>query len=338
MKLRGLELMRGIAALSVAMAHSDSAIGNIAALGLGRWHSWELPGSPGVEFFFVLSGFVMGLMHAGEIGPGGRPLAFLWRRACRIYPLYLFLLLFPLWRYWGAPIVTAPHIAAWASLLPIRTDNLIVVAWTLRQELVFYAVFALCLLPRIGRAVLLAWIVATVGWCLLGWQADLPRLMGIVVNHLLSPFNFEFCAGLLAAVLFRRIRGDTSLALVLVLAGVATIGWRMGLDGWGVDYGPAAARLVYGAGYASVLLGLSMLERSGTVPFRGRWGRFAVAAGAVSYPLYLCHLLVIDVLADRLVAAGLAPWLGANAVFALFLGISVLVATGLAYLVDRPIQ
>ncbi|MBV8915060.1 MAG: hypothetical protein JOZ05_18720, partial [Acetobacteraceae bacterium] len=173
---------------------------------------------------------------------------------------------------------------------------------------------------------------------LLGWQADLPRLMGIVVNHLLSPFNFEFCAGLLAAVLFRRITGGASLALVLVVAGVATIGWRMGLDGWGVDYGPAAARLVYGAGYASVLLGLSMLERSGTVPFRGRWGRFAVAAGAVSYPLYLCHLLVIDALADRLVAAGVAPWLGADAVFALFLSISVLVATGLAYLVDRPIQ
>src|SRR3954449_2941789 len=140
--------MRGLAALSVAIAHSDSSIGNDPVLHLPRWHQFEMPGSSGVEFFFVLSGFVMALMHAGEIGPGGRPLVFLWRRACRIYPAYLVVLGIQLWRFWGAPSLTPDAIWSWVALAPTRTDNLIVVAWTLRQEVVFYLLFALCLLPR----------------------------------------------------------------------------------------------------------------------------------------------------------------------------------------------
>lgn len=330
--------MRGLAAFSVAMAHSDGAIGNLAELGLGRWHTWEIPGSPGVEFFFVLSGFVMALMHAGEIGPGGKPLTFLWRRACRIYPIYLILFLDPIWRFWGAPVVTVPHILAWLSLLPIRTDNLIVVAWTLRQEVVFYAVLAVCLLPRIGPFVLAAWVGATALWTLTGLHVDVPGLAGVVVNHVLNPFNFEFCAGLLAGAVFRRVRGGVAVGGALAAAGLAVIAWRMSIDGWGLHYGPHYARLVYGAGYAAVLLGLSVLERAGALSFRGWWGRLAVAAGAVSYPLYLCHLLVIDFVADRLVEAGLPGRLGAGGVFAAFVLSSVLVGAALAYLVDRPIQ
>jgi peptidoglycan/LPS O-acetylase OafA/YrhL len=330
--------MRGLAALSVAVAHADSSIGNSPALHLARWHQFEMPGSAGVEFFFVLSGFVMALMHAGEIGRGGRPLAFLWRRICRIYPAYLAVLGIQLWRFWGAPSLTADAIVSWVTLAPTRTDNLIVVAWTLRQEAVFYLLFALCLLPRVGRVVLAAWVAATAGWWFLGLGVPVSGVGGVVLLHALSPFDFEFFAGLLAGALFRLLPARAWIGWVAFVAGVGIVAARMSADGWGVDYGPAHARVVYGAGYGGVLLGIAVLERAGTFAFRGWRGRLAEAAGAVSYPLYLIHLLVIGWITDALAAAGLVPSIGADACFVLFLTGSVLVSFPFAYGLDRPVR
>jgi len=338
LKLRGLELLRGLAALSVAIAHSDSSIGNNPALHFGRWHPYEMPGTPGVEFFFVLSGFVMALMHAGEIGRGARVGRFLWRRVCRIYPLYWIMLALMVRQFWGAPAVNAGSLLGWASLLPIRTDNLIVVAWTLRQEVTYYLLFALCLLPVVGWAVLATWVVGLLLWLFAGWAVFVPGVTGIVVSHVMSPFNVEFLAGLSAGALFRRIPGQRGPAACILAAGLIIVAWRMSQDGWGAEYGPDSARLVYGLGYGGVILGLAMLERSGALPFRGRAGRIAAAAGVVSYPLYLSHLLTIDWMAKHLAAAGLAGRLGADACFALFLIASVLVGAALAYGLDRPIQ
>ena len=241
--------MRGLAALSVAIAHSDSSIGNNAVLHFARWHRFEMPGTPGVEFFFVLSGFVMALMHAGEIGRGGHIGRFLWRRVCRIYPIYLIALGYLAWQFWGAPSVSLHALIAWASLLPIRSDNLIVVAWTLRQEVTFYLVFALCLLPRIG------WVgprrveAGTVGVGLLGWSAAVPGVSGLVTNAVFNPFTFEFFAGLAGGRTLPPRAGETRSSVRPRRRRVgAAHRPHVAVDGWGEEYGPVHARIVYGAG------------------------------------------------------------------------------------------
>jgi peptidoglycan/LPS O-acetylase OafA/YrhL len=291
----------------------------------------------GVEFFFVLSGFVMGLMHGGEIGPGGRPLAFFWRRACRIYPIYLIVLASQVWRYSGSPMVSLENVLAWASLLPIRADNLVVVAWTLRQEVVFYVLFALCLLPRVGAFVLGGWVVSTLLCWFGGISVTAPGWIGIALGHAVSAFNFEFFAGLLAAFLFRRAPRAHRAAALMIFAGAVLVTWRMWSDGWGA-YGPPASRLAYGLGYGAILLGCSLLERGGAVAFRSWPGRVAVAAGAISYPLYLCHVPVIGWVSDRLVASGAASRLGSDVVFALFATASLAAAAVLTFAFDQPIQ
>ena len=338
MKLRGLEAMRGLAALSVAIAHSDSSIGSNPALHFARWHAYEMPGTPGVEFFFVLSGFVMALMHAGEIGRGGRVGVFLWRRICRIYPIYFIALAIMAWRFWGAPSITASNLLEWGSLLPIRTDNLIVVAWTLRQEVTFYLIFALCLLPRVGWVVLAGWVIGTAGVWLLGWSLALQGTIAVLAGHVLNPFNFEFFAGLLAGALFRRLPARSFPAAAVLGAAAALLGMRLRQDGWGAEYGPTEARLTYGLAYGGILLGLAMLERSGALRFHGWAGRVAAAAGVVSYPLYLSHLMTIGWVADSLAAQGLPARLGPDLCFVLFLTASVLGGIVLAYGLDRPIQ
>jgi len=337
LKLRVLEWLRGAAALSVAMAHADAMIGGNPALSFPRWHDWSFPGTAGVEFFFVLSGFVMGVAHGAQLWRGGSVPSFLWRRCRRIYPLFWVMLAVPVYRFWGAPSVTPGSIAAWASLLPVRTDNLLVVAWTLRQEMTFYLMLALCLLPRIGPLVLASWVLATVThWFIL--PLPVPAGLAVPVSHVLSLFNFEFFAGLAAGLLFRRVPLGAGLGGGLLAAGVALVAWRMAQDGWGAEYGPVSARPLYGLGYAAVLLGAATLERRDVLRFGPVGTRLALAAGALSYPLYLSHLLTLDAVAEVIGPAGLAARLGPGMTFALLLAGAVLGAALVAVLIDRPLQ
>ena len=330
--------MRGLAALSVVLAHSDASIGGNHDLPFSRWHGFSLPGTAGVEFFFVLSGFVMAASHGGEIGQGGDAGRFLWKRFCRIYPLYWLVLAIPLYRFWGAPVVTPEAVVAWFSLLPVRFDNLVVVAWTLRQEVTFYLLFALCLLPRAGRAVLAAWIGGTLAWWL--WRPALPFGGGAatVVAHVFNPFNFEFFAGLLAGWLLPRATIPPWAACALLPLALLAILWRMSLDGWGAAYGPAAAQVVYGAGYAAIILALASLERDGVLRFQPRAARLALAAGAVSYPLYLTHLTTLDAVAGIIGPLGLAARIGPDATFALLVAAAAAMAWLVTAFIDQPIQ
>jgi exopolysaccharide production protein ExoZ len=340
-KIRSVECLRGLAALSVAVAHADAAIGNSPYFTFGRWHSFAMPGTVGVEFFFVLSGFVMALVHGREIGPGGHVGRFLWKRVCRIYPVFWVVLTLPIIRFWGAPSITVQNVAEWASLLPIRTDNLVVVAWTLRQEVTFYLMLALCLLPRIGRAVLGAWIAATVAWWYLLPRLGVTPALGLAtvpVNHVLSLFNMEFFAGLLAGWLLPRWTRRRGTGWPLLLGGLAVLAWRMAQDGWGAEYGPVTARPVYGLAYGLVILGAAMLERDGALRFGRRGARAAAWAGALSYPLYLVHLFAFDWVARPLGESGAAARIGPDATFALLLLAGLAAATVLTVGVDQPLQ
>ena len=336
MKIRGIELLRGLAALSVAVAHSDSLIGGNADLPFGRWHSFAMPGTAGVEFFFVLSGFVMALAHRQDLARGGNVGAFLWKRFCRIYPLYWVVLAFPLYRFWGAPLLSADAIVAWMSLLPVRTDNLLVVAWTLRQEVTFYLVLAICLVPVVGRFVLFAWVAATVCWW---FVLPAPPWAGhVVAGHVFSIFNFEFFAGLLAGWVLPRWTGRAALGWALLAGGIGVLGWRMSLDGWGNEYGPTLARPVYGGAYAAVILACAVLERQGAIRFGRRAAWCAAWAGALSYPLYLSHLITLDAVAGWIGPSGIAGAIGADATFGVLLVSAVVGAVVLAVVVDRPLQ
>lgn len=76
-----LDGMRGIAAILVAVLHARALLGPVSGLGLTYL---------AVDFFFCLSGFVLGATYrsrlaAGTIGPG----EFMLRRAIRLYPMIL---------------------------------------------------------------------------------------------------------------------------------------------------------------------------------------------------------------------------------------------------------
>src|SRR5271166_6887268 len=83
-KLLPLELCRGLAALLVACLHAGASIDKYYGYDIGVVHNF----GAGVDFFFVLSGFVITYAHWRDIGRPERVKTYYIKRFLRIYPPY----------------------------------------------------------------------------------------------------------------------------------------------------------------------------------------------------------------------------------------------------------
>jgi len=145
-----LDGMRGIAAMVVVVDHVPSA--TLGTLLPGRYLA--------VDFFFVLSGFVLSHVYGGRLAKGMPPLSFFLARIIRLYPLYLlatllgavmsFLYITKGWSI-GTPDKVAPALLFNLAFLPcppaFTPDPRIPFpfvgpAWSLFFELVVNAVYA----------------------------------------------------------------------------------------------------------------------------------------------------------------------------------------------------
>jgi peptidoglycan/LPS O-acetylase OafA/YrhL len=339
-KLGSLELGRFIAATLVVLSHVAPTVNNYAASPSQKILPHFDVGPLGVAYFFVLSGFVMASNHAKDFGQVGAMPRFLWRRACRIFPMFWLAMLIPIYYEFSAlkPEATAQLL----SLVPLDTGEFLPPAWTLRYEVAFYLVFSLCLLPYIGRKLLALWMV-TVLWT---WSPCgvlrhvLPAPPGVLTYLANSPadhfFNFDefyFFAGILAGLAFVRFTIPPRIAGLLV--GVSAIGFLAGLKhiGWGSQYGSPDMIIAMGLVTGGLMLSLAQLEQSQTLTI----GPFAQTLGAISYPLYILHWSLFWLAAFtlphlKLQTAGLVALFVAGT-----LGIFV-VATAATFWFDQPVQ
>ena len=83
-----------MAALLVACVHCTLMLGGPAFGGRLPLFGLFRFGHAGVDFFFVLSGFIIYYIHQGEIGQQRFLPAYLYKRFARIYPTYWIVLLF----------------------------------------------------------------------------------------------------------------------------------------------------------------------------------------------------------------------------------------------------
>ena len=323
-RLGSLELGRLIAASLVVISHLVSLD--------------AAPGPLGVQYFFVLSGFVMISAHHGDFGRWRGPLTFWWRRVCRIYPLYWLMLLPVMFYYYHG---LAPAGTNWAlfSLTPRVVNDLIPPAWTLRFEVAFYIMFGLCLLPHVGRVILAGWVLSVL-WLLVPipvfrffhihrYNIMFLRAVGLN-NHFISVFELYFFAGLLGGWLLLKSRPSIILALAGLLIGGALMFIKLKVTQWGYVYPRPLDLAVLSLGYAGVMFGFAMLERCGIF----RLGKWAAWAGAISYPLYISHSLPL-LAADKLLPAPLRANILVEGVLLLLI---YAVAIWLAFNVDRPLQ
>lgn len=314
-RLEGVQVARALAAMLVVCVHAID-LAKFRHLRHGDPLGWLSGGAiysdfgaSGVDFFFVISGFVMTmvLMQPVERQPG----RFLDDRFIRIMPLYWLMSLLCLTEFnWLGRPWELENLAMSVSLWPILdpgkfSQPILFVGWTLAFEFAFYV----SLLPwlrvehsrRLTGAALMTAVLAGVG-LLLAPRLDLAALF-------LNPIWFEFLAGILLFGLWRR---GLPCQVGLAAGGVGLIALAVGFAVRVVpdvkhfavfDEGAGAGRaLFWGVPYALVLAGLLSLGGKGSRPF---W-RGLCKVGDASYSLYLVHPMALLLIEYRL-PPGLLP-------------------------------
>ncbi len=326
-RLEALTTLRFFAALHVVIFHLQVQ----GILTGGPWWYRNLAGIGyvGVDFFFVLSGFILVYTYGG---PALEPRRFWQARFARIYPAYLVSLLAagPFFYYaikaqdvpffaWsqqhlaGACILTLTLLQSWNPQAALTWNP---VCWSLSVEAFFYSVFPL--LARWTRTISRRRLVAWIGACsAISFSISLFYVVihpdGLAkVNsgettlfwrNVLS-FNPlirlpEFAAGMLTARLFLASKADRRFASALFFGGLAGLAAVV----------LCAARIpssllspgLFMPMYAAMIYGLAL---------RPRWAKLLEARGLVllgeaSYSLYLLHSIVLSSVFD---AASFLPF------------------------------
>lgn len=302
-----LEAMRGMAACWVLLHHAAQAARDFAGP-LPTWAKLLHNGYLGVDFFFVLSGFIIAT-SSQQLMTSGRG----WRdyasaRMVRIYVPYLpigvaMLSLYALFPGVSQGTRTDIGLLTSLTLLPSSAPPALSVAWTLVHEVLFYALFSLFFVSRRALVALLAvWAAAIVAvWAT---KTELSR----AATYLLSPLNLCFILGVLLAWSPRRqVSGVLGVSLGCV--GSVLVGSQA--------LSAEPSRLLVAVGFGAMLMAGCSTWASRVSP-----GRVLLALGAASYSIYLVHNPVISVLARLHVRV--------PAVLLLLVGLGSLVA-GLAY-------
>lgn len=362
-RYEALDALRGVAALMVVLFHCEI---------LSHLNDWTLVrrGEAFVDFFFVLSGFVIARAYAGRLGSGTDLCRFALLRVGRVWPLHAVMLaLFiaveivkafvPAFGAGGDPAFSGANAPSFilSNLLLVQAFGLDgalswnTPAWSISAEIAAYAVFAFFVYLGGRRWPLFMAATLAVALFVLALDAE-----GMATTARLGAARaiFGFAAGALLAGATRGDRkagaepGNFVLAtiaelaaatLVVLLAFVPEGDWRTFLAPAGFVIAVHVFAREGGA--------LSALLR--TRPF--------VALGGLSYGVYMVHMFInlrllnVASLADKAFAAGwrlpagegpaFAPkldfggaWAGDLATLALIAFVVVLAALAKRYIED----
>ncbi len=282
-RIDSLQMIRGFAAIAVILHHETQIL--TAKLDYTWLNELFLPGSLGVDIFFVLSGFI--ILHTSKFGQE-TTLQFLKKRAFRIYPIYIFFTVFMI-----AMAVVAPseqsgyrleisNIIGSLLLLP-QKKYIVHVAWTLSYEVIFYIVFSLTYFksPKYMHAFFVIWGVVILGFEFSNFETD-----SLILNTLLSPLIIEFYFGCLVAFLYKKIPYFKYGALAFWAGLVLLIAMPVLKEGPIADHIDRMSLL----GIPSALLVLGSLYLKSTIP------SLLVFFGDASYSIYLVHYTVLGFL------------------------------------------
>lgn len=225
----GLHYLRALATVLVVVNHSIDTASFPKYFGEGLLTSFFKGGAGEIDFFFIMSGLIM--VSAATDYRTGQPRMsageFLKRRMERIVPMLWFaVILFNIVFFIGFGRIDLMASLRALTFWPVGPVAPFV-AWTIRYEVVFYVVFALCFLwrPRIWPLILIWSLGSIVRYVFFdGVAHDDNSYLGF----LLSPYNLEFGIGILIGLAMRRWRGTVELPfylpimilLVLIVRGV----------------------------------------------------------------------------------------------------------------------
>ena len=284
-----LDSLRGVAAVAVMLFHMGP-FGWIAGRGFLR-NGWLM-----VDFFFVLSGFVIAASYGERLAKGFSRKHFLALRLGRVVPLHIATVLaasaFELFYVHGVLGERGSPLLFWRGLLLLdgfatgANNAYAPVSWSISVEIVLYAVAAT--LFGTGRRGLAA-AVLLVGGCVaaLALEWNQPGL-----GRLLQRGVLGFALGVGCHWLHRRWHGQAVGAAWLTLVEVASLAALV----WLLATMPLGNRTLLLTSPVFAVTVLVFARDKGWVS-RLLQLRPLIALGTLSYSIYMLHMLLIRPLA-----------------------------------------
>ncbi len=338
---QSLQSGRAVAAILVVLFHLGGAVAADKYFGIQGFAVPFSFGDSGVEFFFVLSGFIIYYVHRSDLGNPSSLGSYVYKRITRIYPVYVIVFA----GVYGLALATpqlrnsVPHELGLLiqSLLLIPQSReviggtgapVLVVAWTLQFEMMFYLAFALGIINKWAGSLLIAGYILGIGFG--------AGELGFPFTFIFSEYVLLFLMGMLVArlVSYRSItqinpRGFAFVGLLIYCS--TALG-----DILGYAMSPALQAVFYGVGCSLIVLALIIYEMDGKVFLRHR---FFQLLGAASYVLYLIHYPLISILCKASMHTGLQDHgiLGALVAYFSILASCIGVSIAFHLIVEKPI-
>lgn len=333
-----LDGMRGLAAIAVIMDHVTSVA--LQRLVPGRFLA--------VDFFFVLSGFVLAYVYGERLRGGMSFFSFMRVRVIRLYPLYFLgtamgaaLALLQASKHWIAyPPINAlwaflcaiffipcpPQVTTeWLSIYPLDGPG-----WSLFFELIANIAFAL-LIMRLSFRFLIG-LLAIAAAALIGCTIWLGTMdMGWSWENVIGGFprvTYGFFAGVLVYRLWSKVALPALPAwaafLALMLVFVAPV--------------PEPYRWIYEL-FAAIVIFPVLVAVSAGAQAKGLLLKASAGAGALSYGVYILHVPIWNW--AKAIMPILVPWWTAIPGFAhyfIIAAVAVLAAAVLDRVYDKPVR
>lgn len=307
-----LDVFRGLAALAVVLLHYTYGY----RLHYGHFFSEAYDfryGYLGVEFFFIISGFVIFL----TLNHSSSAFDFLYKRFSRLYPVFWACMLttFSIVYFFGLPgrekgfynlkgnLTMIPGVLGYSAI-----DG---AYWSLVPEFFFYIAMAVLLSCK-NKMLYLFWGIAIIGLSVVNYYHPLPSLAATILN---VKYGSLFFSG----ILFYKIKNKEYVAqwhiiLLLVLALATTM----------INLENNTERIIVACFYP--IFYLFAIEKLNSI----RW-KPLLFIGKISFPLYLLHQNIGYVIMNCTKAQ-----LGNYPI--IFIGLPIILLIILAYLIHRFIE
>ena len=195
---KSLQIGRAVAALLVVSHHAT--LGSSYFFGTTFNNFWIF-GNIGVDFFFVLSGFIIYWAHKNDQQGASPAKEYLYKRLVRIYAPFILISCIMFSAYYFIPVLSQSErkIGFVSSFLLIPQEYnspALSVSWTLMHELLFYYVFMVFYI----RKKLL--VIFSLIWSICILLYPLIQQKYFITDFLLNMHNIQFLLGMILAYCF----------------------------------------------------------------------------------------------------------------------------------------
>lgn len=334
-----IQAVRAIAAIFVLLYHASALISHRLNYDLTSYF-WY--GYSGVDIFFVLSGFI--IFYSASTHKNLTSTEFFARRLIRIYPIFwlatlsvvLIAIIGKYFHFGDSDIMSSVSALSFESLIATlllipKSSEIILVAWTLSYEMMFYVIFALLFFKnkKSFLVVMALWVIASSIFAFI-LHSDYSGTKSPFIA-MLNPIMVEFLFGCGLAVIFQHVKhvnGFLILAVLCVGIGIIlTVALHKSalievptknqyLRFW--DYGVPAAIFIFSLLYLPLSYPKSLLF-----------------LGDASYSIYLFHYPLMGIIA-RVIAMSHLPMNNIIG-FMLTVGITTLICCMIYQFIEKPI-